>query len=467
MKILLIQPNPRYCAISFACSNIPLGPLHIASALRQAGYSQVRFIDARMLRLSHKEARERIAAFGPDVVGITGMSQEAREVHRLAAEAKTAAPACKVVVGGPYATSSPAEALNDPKVDFVVVGEGERTACALLDALAAGTPLEGVDGLGFKKNGATVLNRPRSPAAELDELPLPAWDLAEVEKYFHLWNRHSQNPFLVSERSMPLITSRGCPYGCIYCHNIFGKKARLRSVESVLGELETLVREYGAEEIEILDDIFNIDLPRAKSICDEIIRRGLNVKLSFPNGLRVDRMDEELVVKLRQAGTHLVVYAIETASPRLQREIKKNLDLEKAAKIIRFTAGQGITVGGFFMLGFPGETRKEMLATIDFAVRQPFDHANFFYVTPKPGTPLFDAVRDYPGVAAAAGGDYFSCSVNLSAVPDWLFTSMCGWAYTRFYRLRPLHLLRQVAGVPNKLYFLKLLLRAFFLRRWA
>jgi len=465
MKILLIQPNPRYCCASLACSNIPLGPLYLGAALRRAGYDQVRFLDARMLRLTYKEIEKRIAAFSPDVVGITGLSPEARGVHHIAAGAKASAPACKVVVGGPYATSSPEAALSDPMVDFAVVGEGERTICALIGALSAGTPLEDVDGLAFRKDGVRVMNRPRAPIEDLDVLPLPAWDLAEVEKYFHLWSRHSQNPFLSSGRSMPLMTSRGCPYNCIYCHNIFGKKTRLRGAESVLDEMETLVGKYGAKEIEILDDIFNIDLPRAKSICDGIVRRGLKVRLSFPNGLRVDRMDEELVVKLKQAGTNLVAYAIETASPRLQREIKKNLDLEKAARIIRFTAEQGINICGFFMLGFPGETRKEMLATIDFAVKEPFNHANFFYVTPKPGTPLFEAVKGK--AMAAASGDYYSYSINLSAVPDWLFTRMCSWAYTRFYKLRPIHLLIEIVRIPDKLYMLKLLVRAFFLRGLA
>jgi len=467
MKILLIQPNPRYCAVSFTCSSIPLGPLYIAAALRQAGHTQLQFVDARMLRLNLKKVTERIRNFAPDMVGITGLSSEAKEIHKLAAAARTAAPGCRVVVGGPYATSSPAEALEDPSIDFVVIGEGEKTACALAAALEGGTPLEAVDGLGFKKDGCPVINQRRAAIEEVDDLPFPAWDLAEIEKYFRLWNRHSQNPFIVSERVMPLFTSRGCPYGCVYCHNIFGKKARLRSVPDVVREIKLLVEHYGAGEIEVVDDIFNIDLPRAKAICDEIVRLGLKVKISFPNGLRVDQMDEELILKLKQAGTHLVVYAIESASPRVQRQIMKNIDLEKAARIIKFTAAQGIIVGGFFMFGFPDETREEMLSTIKFARELPFDLANFFYVTPRPGTALYEtAVKGNAALEKVHNGDYFRFSVNLSAVPEEEFRLMRDKASEAFYH-RPLHFLRVLLLVPNKVYVLKLFIRAFFLRCWA
>lgn len=466
MKILLIQPNPRYCSIAFACSNIPLGPLHIAAALKAAGHDRVEFLDARMLRLSRKAAAGRIRAFAPDLVGITGLTSEAPEIYSLAAAAKAASPGCKVVVGGPGATSDPSALLGDACVDFVVFGEGEATACELAGALERGTPVDGIAGLGHKKDGRAVLNPPRPFIENADDIPPPAWEAADIERYFHLWNRHSQNPFIVSERVMPLITSRGCPYGCTYCHNIFGKKTRFMSVPAVLREIEKMVDKYGVRDIEILDDIFNLDLERAKAICDEIVRRGIKINISFPNGLRADRMDEELIVKLKRAGAHMAVYAIETASPRLQKQIKKNLDLEKAARMVRFTAAQGITTAGFFMLGFPGETREEILSTIKFARDLPFQFANFFYVTPRPNTELYDTVvKD--GGHVNTGGDYFLFSGNLSAVPDEEFRRMRKKAYDMFYFRRPLHLLRAIARIPNKLHVLKLLARAYVFRRWA
>ncbi|MEI7528021.1 MAG: radical SAM protein [Elusimicrobiota bacterium] len=464
MKILLIQPNPRACYAWPVCASIPLGLLYVAAALRKAGFGDAAVLDARMQRLGHGEISRRIKEFSPDLVGITGMSTEAGEIHALARLARAADARCRVVVGGPYATTSPEAAVADPDIDFAVTGEGESTVCELAAALERGGGISGLAGLAYKKDGLPVVNPRREAIEDIDGLPLPAWDLLDMEKYFHLWVRHSQNPFPADQRIMPLFTSRGCPYGCVYCHNIFGKKARLRSVGSVLREIELLVGKYKAGEIEIIDDIFNIDLPRAKRICDEIIRRGIKVKLSFPNGLRVDRMDAELVRKLRAAGTHLLAYAIESGSPAVQRTMGKNLDLEKAREIIKLTAAQGILIGGFFMLGFPDETKEQMLATVNFARELPFHQANFFYVTPRPGTALYEmAAKKTAGLEKAERSNYFRFSVNLSAVSDEELKEMMRRAEAGTYG-RPYQLLKALISVPDKLYLMKLLLRAFFLR---
>ena len=458
MKILLIQPNPRGYYDWPVCANIPLGLLYIAAALREAGCGEITILDARLENLNLEQISWRIENAAPDIVGITGLSTEAAAVHALAGLARKTMPRCKVVIGGPYAITSPEEALHDPDIDFAVLGEGERTVCELVAALERGGTLAGIAGLAFKEGGLPVINPRRAAIEEIDAIPFPAWDLLNMEEYFQLWVRHSQNPFPASERVMPLFTSRGCPYGCIFCHNIFGKKTRLRSVASVMAELDLLVKKYKVGEIEIIDDIFNIDLPRAKQICDEIIRRKLKLKLSFPNGLRVDRMDEELVLKLRKAGAHLMAYAIETGSPAVQKRIGKNLDLEKARRMVKFTAAQGIFLGVFFMLGFPDETKEEMLSTVNFAMELPFHQANFFYVTPRPNTALYEiAAKRGGGLETAGQSHYFKFSVNLSAVPDEELKRIMELAGSGFYN-RLSQKWRIVRDVPNKLHILKLVL---------
>ncbi|MDO8803062.1 MAG: radical SAM protein [Elusimicrobiota bacterium] len=464
MKILLIQPNTRYCYNGLVVAHVPHGLLYVAASLRQAGFEQIGVLDARMERLNRKELSRLIKEFSPDVVGITALSVDASEAHVVAALARKNAPGCKVVVGGPYTSSNPEAIVGDPNVDFAVIGEGERTACELVSALERGADVSGIAGLAYRGPGGAVFGPPREMIEEVDDIPLPAWDLLDMERYFGLWSRHSLSPYPGSGRILPLFTSRGCPYGCVYCHNLFGKKARLRSAEEVLREIELLVNKYGVEEIEIVDDIFNIDLPRAKLICDEIVRRGIKIGISFPQGLRADRMDEELVAKLRRAGTRLLFYAVESASPRVQKQIRKDLDLEKAARIIKFTAEQGILVGGFFMLGFPGETREEMQATARFARDLPFHIATFFYVTPYPNTELYTMAAG--SLKKAGKGDFFKFAVNLSAVPDREFQRIRETAYARFY-YRPWQLWRIFRAVPNRLYVAKLVLRAFFLGGWA
>lgn len=464
MKILLLQPNTRYCFNGQVNALPPLGLLYLASALRRAGFGEITLLDARAERLNRRRLRERLRAAAPDLVGITGLTPDAAEMHRCAALAKDCAPGCRVVLGGPYATSDPAGAVSHPAVDFAVRGEGERAVCALAGALANASSPAGIAGLVSRGPGGPVFGPPPAPEPDVDSIAPPAWDLLPLGNYYGSWTRHTMNPFPASDRSLPLFSSRGCPYACVYCHDIFGKRARFRSAESVLDEMELLVNKYGAREIEFVDDIFNLDLDRAKRICDGILRRGLKVRLSFPNGLRADRMDEELVLKLEAAGLHLVFYAVETASPRLQRLIKKNLDLDRTAEIVRFTAARGVTVGGFFMLGFPGETAGEMLATAAYARRLPFTFAAFFFVTPRENTELYGLA----GAAArtAGKGNYFLQGENYSAVNGLLFGLLMNWADYGFY-LRPGQLPRLLRGVKSWPYFLKIMVRFRLLRAWA
>jgi radical SAM superfamily enzyme YgiQ (UPF0313 family) len=464
MKILLIKPNPRPQSDGGAVvKSVPLGLLYLAASLRQAGYPRINIVDARVDDLGHKEILALLEKFSPDVVGISGLGTEASETHKLARLAKAASAHCKVVVGGPYASSCPEVIIEDPAIDFVVTGEGERTICELVCALESGRDVSGIDGLAFKTGGIPAVNSRRTTIENVDSIPFPAWDLVDMEKYFSFTSRHSQNPVPASHRLIPIFTSRGCPFGCIYCQSVFGKKTRLRSAENVLREIELLVEKYAPGEIEILDDIFNFDLVRAKQICDGIIKRGIKIRLSFPNGLRADGMDGELVSKLKEAGAHLIFYAIESASPVLQKRIGKRLDLEKAGETIRLTARQGILVGGFFMFGFPEETKEEMLETIRFSRELPFHFAYFFYVTPRPATPLYALLKERNIVQKNAPlCHYFKLSVNLSAVADAELEKLWRKAYAGFY-LRPAQVWRIWKALPDKTCILKHL--AVILRR--
>jgi len=461
MKILLLLPNSKNIVRS-----IPLGLLYLAASLKEAGFCDIKIIDARRENLSERAITRQFVSFAPDVVGISGLSLEAPEVHALARLAKQADARCKVVVGGAYATSSPDHIMQDPNIDFAVIGEGERTLCNLIHALEHNEDVRGIDGLACRLDGRPLVNLPKTVIEDIDSLPFPSWHLIDMERYFHGVRRHSVNPLPFSDRIVPVFTSRGCPYGCIYCHNIFGKKVRLRSAQKVVEEIELLIRRYNVREVEVVDDIFNFDLPRAKQICDEIIRRGIKIKISFPNGLRADRMDEELIAKLKQAGTHLVYYAIESASPQVQRRIGKNLDLDKARRVIEQTVRRDIITCCFFMLGFPGETRKEMLQTIRFAKELPLHIADFFYVTPQPNTPLFNEFYTRHLGSQRLTGYHFSRlspDLNVSLVPSEELRSIWARAFREFY-FRPRQMWRIWKAVPNKI---KIFRNALFILRHA
>jgi radical SAM superfamily enzyme YgiQ (UPF0313 family) len=324
-------------------------------------------------------------------------------------------------------------------------------------------PLSVVDGIAYRSNGTILVTKPRSFIEDLDSLPLPAWDLIDVKEYarYATMSNSRKGRYVAC-----LVTSRGCPYGCIYCHKLHGKQFRSRSPDNVFAEIRLLHDQYGVTEFQILDDIFNFDLERAEAICDLVIQSRLGLSFTFPNGVRGDRMTKELVRKLRQAGTYKINYAVETASPRLQKLIRKNLDLEKIRQAIDYTARAGILTSGFFMLGFPTETRQEILETIQFAANSHLESAMFFRVVPFPNTELRDlALQDGAQLTEGFGDPLRDChfsgkSVATRHVTAQELTDLQSEAYWRFYR-KPLRVARLFRKHPNKRVVLGNLLRLY------
>lgn len=429
-KIFLIKPFKL--TYPFVVSP-PLGLMYLASVLRNKGH-QIKIVDMRLDRLKPEDVLKQFKDFQPDIVGFSTITPEANSMHRIVSLIKRENPLCKVIVGGPHASSYPQETLQDSNIDFLVIGEGEQTTPELIEAIEAGRDFTDIKGIAFRHNGQTIFTSPRAPITDLDSLPFPAWDLVEMEKYFRC-NRFSFNNLTSRRPYMSIFTSRGCPYRCIYCHNIFGKGYRARSPENVLLEIETIKNKYNICEFEIIDDCFNLDLSRAKKICDLIIERKLNIKLSFPNGVRGDAMDEELIHKLKKAGTFLINYAIETASPRLQKLIKKDLNLMKVKQMISYTSQIGIFTHGACMLGFPTETKEEILETIKFATDTDLDSASFFIVTPFKGTELFAMARSLGKRVMIDFEDYyFNFNIfNLSKVDSKELFALQRKAYRVFH----------------------------------
>jgi radical SAM superfamily enzyme YgiQ (UPF0313 family) len=390
----------------------------------------------------------RIREFDPDVVGITATLMDRRETHELAATIKTVAPEARVVVGGPYASSAPDVVTEDANVDVVVIGEGEVTIVELLDALENGEQdLSRVKGLAYRHNGKTRLTEPRPPLESLDDIE-PAWDLLGPDSYFSRLGRNAHNRVRRDHRVVQLFTSRGCPYNCIFCHNIFGKKIRYKDADSVIDQIAMLVDRYGVREIEFVDDCFNHNRERAKAIFAKLAARDLGLHISFPNGLRADRLDEELLDLFKAAGVFRVSYAVESASPRVQRVIRKNLDLDRINQVIDQTVERGILTVGFFILGFPTETVEEMQMTVDYALESAVHIADFFYLAPYPGTEVARSAGLDPRKVEYS--DFSEISVNLSAATDEQLHAVAKSAYRRFY-LNPRRLARILWAVPKNL----------------
>ena len=430
----------------------PLGILYLGAVLRERGYRNVRLLDMRPDRLEPAAVMEEVRRFRPRLLGLSSLSYEAETVTAIVEATRRLDPTIHIALGGPFPSSMKEKTFDLAAADSVCVGEGERVILRLADAVASGElpPAEGegvVPGLLLRGREASAAARDLSYIEDLDTLPLPAWDMLDLAKYFGIANF---NYFLRNPRYMSVMTTRGCPYRCAYCHNVHGKTFRKRGVDHVMREIRALVRDHGIREIHFIDDSFNLDLRRAKAIFDELAKLRPRLTLAFPNGLRCDRIDEEFLVKARAAGAYKINYAVETASPRLQKMIRKNLDLERVREMIRVGDRLDILGHGFFMLGFPSETEDEMRLTMDYAFSSRLHTANFFVVQPFEGTDIHEMFRErHPEMVNEAGKfDYYRANFEIYEIPRARLQRLVKEAHLRFF-LDPWRVMRLVRLVPR------------------
>ncbi len=464
MRVALVQTYHPYTQFTHVH---PLGVMMIAAQARASGFPDVRVLDMKVEDWTPERCLEELVRLRPDVVGLSAMTYEAGCMHALAKLVKERLPGARVVCGGPHPSVAAADVLADASVDFVVRGEGEHTFVELLEGLRDGrSAWDGCLGLSWRRaDGAPVHEPDRPPPADLDAMPFPAWDLVDHAKY-HTVPRGGV--IYAHKEFATMFSSRACPWRCTYCHNSYGKTFRERSAENVLSEMELLVGTYGVKEFVFMDDIFNFRPERAKAIARGILARGWKVKLTFPNGFRGDILDRELVDLLVEAGMYRCMVAVESAVPRIQKVMKKNLKIEPVRAIVDYIASKGVLVHGAFMLGFPTETEEEMQATIDWAARSSFHTAAFFRVIPFKGTELFRQVEHagYELPSDWSAYEPYETDINLSAVPESSIFRLRKQAYRRFY-LSPRRLWRIFKLIPNKANMLPFLTLLFARRAYA
>ncbi|MDP6944958.1 MAG: radical SAM protein, partial [Myxococcota bacterium] len=315
-----------------------------------------------------------------------------------------------------------------PGVDAVVEREGEVVLGQIVEGLREGSGIRDIPGVHYLDSSGEHTKNERPPFIE-DQDDLPFLDFSEVplERY----RRHKSFSQLGPRPTLPLMTSRACPFKCTYCHIFFGKGFRPMSPERVLDEIAWQITRTGIRDFEIIDDIFNFDYRRARKILEGILTRGLDVRLSFPNGLRGDLLKVEDIPLYRRAGTASYAIAIETVTERIQREIQKDLKLDKIHEVIAATARERIFSTGFFMLGFPGESRQEIEDTIQFAVRSDLHLGLFNIVTPFAGTEMGDQHAEEAATVLDKniGRDAF----GLPQIDDRALQATQRAAYRRFY----------------------------------
>lgn len=461
-RILLIKPD-----LSFGIEiSPPLGLCYIAAMARNAGH-EVLILDMRIPGQGEPAFDELLTQWQPDVIGFSVFSYEAEAYLSLAKKVRIALPGSKIVVGGPFASADPAGALGAGLADLAILGEGELVFVEALERWRKGLDLQDLSGIAYFRK-AVIINPVSCYIHDLDTLPLPAWDLIDMEAYSSL----PRQGFIYKQQGyFSVFSSRGCPFDCIYCHNVFGKRFRGRSAESVLAEIGQLIARYGVGEIHFIDDIFNFQRDRAEAILQGIIDRGWNLAIAFPNGIRADLLDADFISLMKRAGTYKVSVAIESGTHRLQQLMHKNLNLDKARKGVQELVTQRILTHAFFMVGFPTETAEEARATAAFARTTAAHSASFFIVTPFKGTPLSrmiesDGRQDASLLGASNYFDPRVADLKISEMTPDELRRIVRNATRDFYLLHPLRIWRILRDLPRKrqLIFLGILvaMRSFF-----
>ncbi|MEM1710848.1 MAG: radical SAM protein [Nitrososphaerota archaeon] len=424
-------------------SGPPLGLAYLAVVAEEQGW-KVRIIDGLTEGLSMQDIAGIVRSLQPEVAGITATTPAIYDAYEIARIVKEHSPNSLVLLGGPHATFMAHEVLEEcPYIDVVVRGEAEETLKEILERIERGGDLSGVAGITYRAGDRIRENPPRGFIDDLDSLPIPAYNLLPMEKYV-----------VDRVRYAAIVTSRGCPYGCIFCSSSlqFGKRWRAHSPERVLEELMILRYDYGAREIEFLDDTFTLKMSRAEEISRMIVSEGLDISWSASS--RVNTFSRSLGEAMRRAGAHTIYFGIESGSDKTLRLIGKGIIRRQAVDAVKAARNSGLNALGSFIIGFPHEREEDIRATIKFADKVGVDLAQFTIATPYPGTRLWEIAVKENLLLTRNWRKFTTLDVvmrSLYLTPERI-KKLLLWAYITFY-LNPRRVLRDL--IVNRCFILR------------
>ncbi|NLP05699.1 B12-binding domain-containing radical SAM protein [Candidatus Fermentibacteria bacterium] len=451
MRVCLVYPSygsgrrSRY---------FPFGLAYVAASLRDAGH-EVFVVDMEGNDLDPDRAVEAVCSLRPDMVGFGGMVTRFRFVREMGRELRKRLPGAFLIAGNSGATTIPGIYIESCGLDAVVIGEGEKTSCELASALESGAEWRHIPGLAFPDGVGIGRSPAREPVGDLDTIPWPAWDLFPVERYVNSFD-HRQK--LV--RHLEVVASRGCPFDCVYCYRIYGRRVRRRSPASIVAEVEELVRRFDIRYTGFPDDLFTSDRGFVMEFC-RLFRERLP-GLGWSCLGRVNTVDAEMLSEMRNAGCDWISYGIESGSDAMLRAMHRGVTAEQCLNAILMTRKAGIHPDGSFMIGMYGETAETVKETVVFCRKADLT-APMLFVTPYPGTAIFDravsegripSVEDLVSRMNAAD----DLLVNLTDLPDGELVALRNRAQRRIglgYLAR-----RPFTRIPRMLY------RRFLLRGW-
>lgn len=379
MKVLFVIPKVH---ASYPGAMVPhLGIGYLVSLLKQ-NQIEIKIVDM-MLGYSYEDLILILNSFQPDLIGVTAYSFSFDATCQLI-EFINRHKKCPLVIGGPHISAFGKEVFKQVKAEFLIKMEGEYPLLELCQAIQNNEEdFSKIKNLIWIKEEEIIENETAPLLKDLDQLPFPDFDSFELNKYI-----------FSAERRIPIATSRGCPYGCIYCSVklSMGRSFRTRSAENVVEEIEQLYQK-GWRYFDIVDDCFTMDMERAKKICDLLMEKNIKVNWSMGNGIRADRIDEELLLKMKKAGCVFLAYGLESGDDEILKVIKKNITTQKALEAFNLTKKVGIKFAVNFIIGHPAETYDKARKTLQFAASIPADYVNVYNLIPYPHTELYDWIE--------------------------------------------------------------------------
>ena len=384
MNILLV--NPRY--LGGTISYFPLGMAYLASYLMQNNYRVV-ICDRNLKQTESNDVSHYIKRHGIDVVGISGFITQVKHVITVIDRIKDEYPHLPVVLGGPQTHGTSEFFLRHTRADFVISGTGELPFLNLLNALVEEQSLEGVSGLSYRRRDGSIMVQPPNPSQQNQFfVKQPAYELFDIEKYLDC-NYHG----FIGKKSLDIIWSRGCPYSCSYCiYSLKGYKVSFRPIEDLMTEIRHLREHFGITDFIFADENFTLNRKRTLEMVDELKKE----EVTWVTSARVDLLDEEILTRMKEAGCRKMMLGLESFSRKVLQNMNKKVKLECIPEKIKLIRTLGIQLEANFMVGMPEETPE----TIKDTERYCIENSLFFgpsYVTPFPGTKLYEDCRDIIG----------------------------------------------------------------------
>ncbi len=386
MRVLLLSP-PFSSAVA-----PPLGLGYISSVLRKDGHD-VKLFD--LFNRNWNEINGIIQRSRADIYGITSTTSNRFDAFRLASVIRSRFPDSIIVMGGAHPTLFPEQCLQFS--DIVVRGEGEHTVLELVKAIKGEISFSDVLGISFKKNGGVANNPDRPFIEDLDEIPFPDFhQFPPLDSYAPYEDLILDLGDYARLRKAPMISSRGCPFRCIFCSSsdIWGHRYRFRSAKSVVDEMEWLKEEFGVRYVRFFDDNFTFNLNRVDAICDEILKRRLDLVWRCEGRVNKQFVREETLKRMAKAGCHMIEYGVESGSPTGLKALNKRITLEEAERAVRLTKKSGIKVKTFFIVGNPVETQETVRMSWKLINSINPDILTMSMLQIYPGTDLFRLAKE-------------------------------------------------------------------------